>query len=93
VIVLDALLVLAVAGATVAALAFVRLPTPLERLHPGSFVAVFSGAALIGAAFATEGVTGQSVKMVLIVIVLILSGALANHAVGRALHLRGGERR
>lgn len=92
-IALDLLLGVAVAAAAVAALAFVRLPTPLERLHPGSFVAIVSGAAFIGAAFVTVGITGQSVKMVLIVVVLILSGALANHAIGRALHMRGGERR
>ena len=55
--------------------------TPLERLHPGSFVAIVSGMAFIAAALRRpSAMTGQSVKMVLIVLVLILSGAIANHA-------------
>ena len=87
------LLAIAVLSALLATIAFARMTTPLERLHPGGFVAVVSGGAIVGAGFATVGVTGQSIKMLLIVIVMGLSGALANHAIGRALHLRGGERR
>lgn len=92
-ILVAALLTVAVLAALVGAIAFARMATPLEKLHPGAFVAVVSGGAISGAGFATVGVTGQSIKMVLILIVLVASGALSNHAIGRALHLRGGERR
>lgn len=88
-----ALLTIAVMSALLATIAFARMATPLERLHAGGFLGAVSGSAIVGAGFATVGVTGQSIKMLLILIVLVLSGALANHAIGRALYLRGGERR
>ena len=88
-----ALLAIAVLSTLLATIAFARMTTSLERLHPGGFVAGVSGGAIVGAGFATVGGPGSSIKLLLLVIVLVLSGALANHAIGRALHLRGGGRR
>ena len=91
--ILAILLALGVAMALLAIVAFLRLATPFERLHAASFVAVAATACFVAAAFVTDGVTGRSLKMVLILVVLVLSGAAANHAVARAVHIRGGERR
>ena len=87
------LLTLGVAGALLGTVAFLRLATPFERLHAASFVAIASTACLAAAGFVTDGITGRSLKMVLILVVLALTGAVSNHAVARALHIRGGERR
>lgn len=86
-------LVLAIACATIGTIAFLRLATPFERLHAASFVAIATGVLLTLAAFATDGVSGRSLKMVLIVVVLTVTGAVANHAVARALMVRGGTTR
>ena len=90
---LVAALALGVLAALIGTIAFHRLATPAERLHAASFVGVASTACFVVAAFITDGLTGRSLKMVLILVVLILSGAVANHAVARALHVRGGNRR
>ncbi len=87
------LLALGVLAAIIGAVAFLRLATPFERLHAASFVAVAATTCFVAAAFLTDGVSGRSLKMVLILVVLIISGALANHAVARALQIREGERR
>lgn len=92
-IALALLLALGVLATFIGAIAFLRLATPFERLHAASFVAVAATACFVAAAFITDGVTGRSLKMVLILVVLTVTGALANHAVARALQIRGGERR
>lgn len=84
---------LSIAAALLGAVAFHRLPSPLERLHAGSFVAVAAGAPLVVAGFLSEGFTGRTLKLAVIVAILIVSGALTNHAVARALLYRGGQRR
>jgi multicomponent Na+:H+ antiporter subunit G len=86
-------LALGIATAWLGALAFVRLKTPLERLHVVTFVNVVTGGAVMVAAFLTEGVTGRTLKCALIWVVTLLVGALLSQVSGRALNLRGGERR
>ena len=90
---LGVLLTLGIAVALLGTIAFLRLETPFERLHAASFVAIAASACFVGAAFVTDGISGRPLKMVLIFVALMLTGAIANHAVARALHIRGGERR
>lgn len=84
------LLGLSVAASLLGAVAFHRLATPLERLHAGSFATIVSGFPLVVAAFLTEGFAGRPIKLALLYVIIVVSGALANHAVARAIHLRGG---
>ena len=88
-----AALALAVATAWLGVIAFVRLRTPLERVHAVTFVNVATGGFVTLAALLSDGVGARSLKCVLIWIATMLTGSLLSHATGRALHLRGGERR
>lgn len=92
-IALDSLLGLVVLASLIGAVALVRLETPFEKLHTGSFIGAAGGIALMAAGFVADGVTDRSLKLVLIVVVLLIAGAAANHATARALHFREGERR
>ncbi len=91
--ILAGFLTIGVAAALLGTVAFLRLATPFERLHAASFVAIASIACFVAAAFVTDGVSGRSLKTLLMLVVLTLTGAVTNHAVARALHIRGGERR
>lgn len=90
---MTAALVIAVAAAWLGAAAFVRLRTPLERLHAVAFVNLVTGGGVMLAAFAAEGVTPRTLKCALIWLITVVTGALLAHASARALHLRGGTRR
>ncbi len=83
--IIDALLVLAVLCAWFGALGFVRLRGPLDRLHCVAFVNVTVGAALTLAAFAADGLSSRSVKVLLIFALTLLAGAAGAHVTGRAL--------
>ena len=90
-----AIALLLAAGVTavwLAAIAFARLATPLERIHAVSFANIAGGAAITIAAMiaSTPAAAG---KCALIWLVTALSSALLSHVTGRALLLRDGERR
>jgi multicomponent Na+:H+ antiporter subunit G len=87
------LLCIAVLAAWLSASSFLRLRTPLERLHVVTFVNVVSIGALTIAGFTSEGVTSRTMKLIFLWVVNLLIGALLSHATARALHLRGGEMR
>jgi multicomponent Na+:H+ antiporter subunit G len=82
----------AVAAAWLAALASWRLP-PLARIHAVGFLNVAAGGLVTLAAWADEGPWARTAKILLIWLVLMLAGALSAHVTGRAIHLRGGDRR
>ncbi len=86
-------LALGVAAAWLGAIAFVRLRTPLERVHVVTFVNVATGGLMTLAALLADGISGRSLKCIAIWIVTMLIGSLLSHTTGRALHLRDGERR
>lgn len=92
-IAVDVLLAFAVISAWLAALAFVRLRTPIERLHTVAFVNVVTGAAITLAALLSDGISDRSGKVVLLWLMTVGAGALIAFRLARALHLRGGERR
>lgn len=85
-------LALGVACAWLGALALLRLP-PLARLHAVSFVNVAAGGAFTLATWLSDGATSRTGKALLIWVVMLGTGALSAHVTGRAIHLRGGERR
>lgn len=91
-VVVTALLVVGIAATWLGAAALLRL-RPLARLHTVAFVNVAAGGAITAAAWAAEGPSPRTAKVLLIWLVLLVSGALASHVTGRAIHVRGGERR
>lgn len=84
---------IAVVAAWLGAAAFTRMRTPFERLHVVTFVNIVTVGAVMLAAFAAEGVTPRTLKCALIWLATVVVGALLSHTSGRALNLRGGERR
>ena len=79
-----------VAAAWLGAIAFVRLPDALSRIHVVAFVNIVAGAALTGASAATDGLSGRTLKVALIWLVTLGTSALLSHLTARALHLRDG---
>lgn len=87
--VIAALLALAVLFAWFGAAGFARLRSPLDRLHVVPFVAVGSFGPLAIAALVSEGLSTRFIKIVLLLLITLLSGAVSSHAIARALALRG----
>ncbi|MGY2052230.1 monovalent cation/H(+) antiporter subunit G [Methylobacterium sp. JK268] len=84
------LLALAVAAAWLGGLGALRLPRALDRLHAVTFVGVAAGLPVAAAALLADGVSSRSLKVLLLVGLQILWGAVLSHASGRALLLREG---
>jgi multicomponent Na+:H+ antiporter subunit G len=89
-IVVGALLALLVGTTWLSALALLRLPHALDRLHAISFLNVTTGILVTAAAFAADGISGRSLKILLMMIVLVGVSAVLSHAAGRALLMREG---
>ncbi len=85
----DILLGLAVLAAWLGCAGFVRMRSPLDRIHCVAFVNATSGVCVLLAAVLTEGPTTRVFKILLIVGIGLLAGAAMSHATGRALLLRG----
>ena len=84
------LLGLAVAATWLSALAILRMPRALDRLHAVSFLNIVAGAAITAAGFASDGISVRSLKILLMVVLLVGFGSVITHAAGRALLLREG---
>lgn len=82
--IIDALVLIALAAAWLGVVGFARLKTPLDRVHCVSFVNVAAGAMLCGAALCVDGVSDRALKIVMIFVVNIASGAVVSHLTGRA---------
>lgn len=81
---------LTVLFAWVGAIGFLRLHSFLDRLHCITFVNVACGLMLIGAALVGGGISSRSLKIIVIVAINVLSGAVTSHASARALVTREG---
>ncbi len=86
----DVVLGAAVLCAWLGTFAFLRFGSAPSRLHCTSFVLVTCGPLLVAAAFLEEGATSRSIKVAALIVLLVLSGAVLGHAVGRALLIRNG---
>ena len=82
---LAACLLLTVAAVWLGVLGAARLRDPLDRLHAVTFVNIAGGAAVTAAAFVTDGVSGRSLKITLMVLLSWAIGAALAHATDRAL--------
>lgn len=84
------LLALAVAATWLSAIALLRMPRALDRFHAVSFLNIVTGVTLTGAAFAADGISGRSLKILFMMALLVGFGSVLTHAAGRALLLREG---
>jgi multicomponent Na+:H+ antiporter subunit G len=89
-VVIGVLLALAVAVTWLAALALWRLPRALDRLHALAFLNVAASALVVGAAFLADGVSGRSLKILLMMVVYLAWAAVLSHVSGRAVLMREG---
>lgn len=83
-------LISAVASTWLSALALLRMPRALDRFHAVSFLNIATGVTVTGAAFAADGLSGRSLKILLMMVLLTGFSAVLSHAAGRALLLREG---
>ena len=86
---LDGLLGIAVLAAWLGCAGFLRLRTALDRMHCVAFVYATTGTLLTAAAFVSDGASDRALKILLLTVVGLLTGAAMSHATGRALLLRG----
>lgn len=82
------LLLAGVLAAWLAALGLLRRRDPLDRLHLVSFVNVATGLPVAVAALLQGGASSRSVKVVLLLGITWIAGAVLAHASGRALVVR-----
>jgi multisubunit Na+/H+ antiporter MnhG subunit len=82
--IIAALLFFAIAGAWLAALGFVRLSTPFDRIHCVTFATVFCGIVIAVAVLAADGFSDRTAKAWLLLLTVLASGATLSHAIGRA---------
>lgn len=81
-------LAVAIAAAWLAAIGFARLRTPLDRLHCVTFAAAACGVPIGIAATIADGLSDRTWKTWLLLAVVMASGAMLTHAIGRAIAYR-----
>lgn len=82
------MLAIAVLSVWLGCIGFARLPTSYARLHCSQFVVIAAGLPLVLASIAADGPSDRTLKIFLLLMVLLLSGAALSHAIGRAIALR-----
>ncbi len=89
-VIIAVLLGLTVATTWLSTLVLWRMPRALDRLHAVSFLNIAAGAFVTAAAFASDGISVRSLKILLMTVLLVGFGAVISHAAGRAILLREG---
>ena len=84
----DAALGLMVLSAWLGAAGLLRLRQPLDRLHVAPFLTVACGGFLLVAALCADGVSARTGKIAFALAANLLGGAVASHALGRAVLVR-----
>lgn len=87
-IVVAVLLALVVLALWLAVWGFARLPNAYDRLHCTSFAAIAVGAPLVVLAFVADGASDRAFKILLLVVLMLISGAATTHASARAIAAR-----
>lgn len=87
---IDALLILAELAVWIGCVGFARLGSAFDRLHCATFVALSAGPLLAIAAFWSDGASDRAFKILLVIILLAVNGAVTGHAVARAIAWREG---
>ena len=89
-VVIGLVLGLAVASAWLAALALWRLPRALDRLHALAFLNVAASVLVTVAGFLADGISGRSLKILVMMVVFLAWAAVLSHVSGRAVLMREG---
>lgn len=89
-VVIGILLTLAVAVTWLAALALWRLPRALDRLHALAFLNIAASGPVTVAAFLSDGISGRSLKILVMMGVFLAWAAVLSHVSGRAVLMREG---
>ncbi|MCJ2137113.1 monovalent cation/H(+) antiporter subunit G [Methylobacterium sp. J-026] len=89
-VVIGVLLSLAVAATWLSALALWRLPRALDRFHALAFLNVTASGLVTVAAFLADGISGRSLKILLMMVVYLSWAAVLSHVSGRAVLMREG---
>jgi multicomponent Na+:H+ antiporter subunit G len=89
-LVIGVLIALGVAASWLSALALLRMPRALDRLHAVSFLNVVLAVLVTAIGFAADGVSTRSLKILFMMVLVVGFGAVLSHAAGRALLLREG---
>lgn len=89
-VVIGVLLTLSVAVTWLAALALWRLPKALDRLHALAFLNVAASGLVTAAAFLSDGISGRSLKILVMMVVFLGWAAVLSHVSGRAVLMREG---
>jgi multicomponent Na+:H+ antiporter subunit G len=89
-VVIGLLLTLAVAVTWLSALALWCLPRALDRLHALAFLNVSASAPITVAAFLADGLSGRSLKILLMMVIFLGWAAVLSHVSGRAVLMREG---
>lgn len=84
----DALLALLVAAAWIGGLGYLRLRDVYDRMHCSGFVAAGCFLPLLLAGFVADGVSGRSLKILVLAAVVLTTSAVLSHASSRALLVR-----
>ena len=84
------LLGLAVVVTWLAALALWRLPRALDRMHALAFLNVAASGLVTVAAFLADGISGRSLKILVMMVVFLGWAAVLSHVSGRAVLMREG---
>ena len=85
---IDVFIALAVAAGWLGCLGYVRPRDPLDRVHCVTFSNIASGLMLLIAALMNDGMASRPLKIGLIWVITIISGAITSQATGRALVTR-----
>ena len=89
-VVIGSLLGLMVAVTWLAALALWRLPRALDRFHALAFLNVAASGLVTVAAFLADGISGRSLKILVMMVVFLGWAAVLSHVSGRAVLMREG---
>lgn len=89
----DVALVCGIITIWLGAISFFRMTTPFQRIHTIAFLNIAGGGFITLAAVLDDGASPRALKCLFIWLVTLPIGALLAQVTGRALHLRGGERR
>ncbi|MGT2487648.1 monovalent cation/H(+) antiporter subunit G [Methylobacterium oryzae CBMB20] len=89
-VVIGSVLAVAVAAAWLAALALWRLPRALDRMHAVAFLNVAASISVTVAAFLADGISGRSLKILVMMVVFLGWAAVLSHVSGRAVLMREG---
>jgi len=88
VIAVSVLLALVVLATWLAVWGFIRLPQVYDRLHCTSFAGIAAGVPLVALAFVADGASDRAFKILLLVALMLVSGAATTHAAARAVAAR-----